>query len=215
MKHIPLPYLIASLIAAVLSVTSSVAYGLLDGRWVAQPDLQAAASQLERIPDQLGDWVFVEERELEEAVQQVLRCYGHSHRVYQNAKTGSRVTIALMFGPRGPIAVHTPEICYSGQGVQAAGERKAVAVGSSDSPHQLWQLAFLSNVDQQPAFEVHYGWSDGGNWQAATQPRLWMTDRLYKIQVAGPATPAGQASESLEFLSLYLAAVTELLAQSS
>jgi len=200
----------AIVLAIVLSVTSGVAYGLLDGRWIAQPDVEAAASKLDLVPTELGDWVLVEERELEQNVQEMLRCYGYSNRVYQNSRSGVQVVVALLFGPRGPIAVHTPEICYSGQGVRAAGDRRRVQVASTGDD-SLWQLTFLSKVDQQPTLEVHYGWNDGSHWQAAEQPRFWFTDRLYKIQVAGPATPPGQESESLQFLELYLAQLKPLL----
>ncbi len=210
MKQIPISYFIATVAVVVLSVTSGVAYGLLDGRWIAQPDVEAASSKLHQVPAQFGDWVLLEERELEENVQQMLRCFGYTHRVYQNSRTGSQVIVAVLFGPRGPIAVHTPEVCYSGQGVQAAGNRRHVQVGSGED-NSLWQLTFLDKVDQQPTLEVHYGWSDGGHWQAAEQPRLWFTDRLYKIQVAGPATPPGHESESLQFLELYLAQLKPLL----
>jgi len=204
MGHFPKSFIIASVLGILLSIVSSLAFGWLDGRWVSQPDLVSLGEQLQHIPEQLGSWSMVEQQQLDEKAQKVLRCYGSTLRVYQNSETGEHVTVAVLLGPRGPIAVHTPEICYSGQGVQAGGERQQIEVQTSSDSHHFWQVTMLSQIDLQPALEVVYGWSDGSNWQAAERPRFWLTDRLYKLQVAGPPAREGQASAGHRFLHAYL-----------
>ncbi|QDV26810.1 exosortase-associated EpsI family protein [Aureliella helgolandensis] len=210
-QKIPFQFLLATVLCIGLTIASSFAYGWLDGRWANQPDLQAAASQLDRIPAQLGTWMLVEDRELEPNAQQLLRCYGYANRIYRNSETGDQVTVAVLMGPRGPIAVHTPEICYSGQGVEAEGERQSVSITTNKQNHALWGLTMLSKVDLQPSLEVLYGWSDGGPWQAAEQPRYWMTDRLYKLQIAGPPATEAGGSPTTDFLELFLEQVAPLL----
>ncbi len=204
MRQLPISFRFAFLLSVCLAVTSSLTFGWLDGRWVSQPDMAATGNKLQELPDQLGDWRLVETQSLDANAARMLRCYGHTVRIYTNAQSGNRLTVAVLFGPRGPIAVHTPEICYSGQGVQQQGERERVEVSSGGLTHGLWKTNFLSKVDLQPELEVYYAWSDGGPWQAADQPRYWLTDRLYKIQLAGPPTTEGQPSESLQFLELFL-----------
>ena len=93
--------------------------------WVNKPGVDAIAAKLEELPTEFGDWQLVENQELPESAQNQLHCYGYTLQVYDNTKTGGRVTVAVLFGPRGPIAVHTPEICYSGQGILPGGERSA------------------------------------------------------------------------------------------
>ncbi len=184
-------FTIALVIAGLLCCGSAVGHGWLDGRWLAQPDLIKQGDLLSQLPAVVGDWELLEDRELTENVQNILRCYGYKHSVYQNRVTGETLTMAVLYGPRGPIAVHTPEICYSGQGVQADGDRRKVALEIDGEVHEFWSVSFLSKIDMQPELEVFYAWSNGGNWLAAEQPRFWLTDELYKIQLAAPpAIPA-------------------------
>ena len=203
MQRIPKSFLVALSLGVGLTVVSGLAFGWLDARWVSSPDMAAIGDKLEHLPERVGDWALVESQQLDENARQMLRCYGDIVRVYVNVNSGRRLTVAVLLGPRGPIAVHTPEICYSGRGVQQEGGRQRVEVSSGGAEHSLWQNNFLSKVDRQPELEVLYAWSDGGPWQAAERPRYWLTDRLYKIQLAGPPTPAGQPSESLQFLELF------------
>jgi hypothetical protein len=205
---------IAVAIAIALSCTSALAHGWLDGRWGNQPDLVQRAAQLQQLPDTIGDWVLLEERELADNAASMLRCYGYNHTVYQNTRTGKSITMAVLFGPRGPIAVHTPEICYSGQGVQSAGGRSRVVIDGK-KPQTIWKVSFLSKVDAQPELDVYYAWSDGGPWQAAEQPRFWLTEDLYKIQIAGPPAVAGEPSECEQFLEQLFPLLAPLIKKQS
>jgi hypothetical protein len=47
-------------------------------------------------------------------------------------------------------------------------------------------VQFAEEPYPDPNLEVWYAWSDGGNWKDSDYPRFWMTENLYKIQVAGP-----------------------------
>jgi hypothetical protein len=197
-------FILAALIVMSLGVASGLAHGLLDGRWAAQPDLQAIGGRLRQLPPRLGDWVVLEEHELADSSQKLLHCYGYVYRTYQNSKTSSRVNMVVLFGPRGPIAVHTPEICYSSQGVAPRQQRQDMAVEANGQTHKLWNVEFLSKASKEPEFQVIYGWSDGGTWQASERPRFWLTDRLYKIQMSGPPDDPGIPSECRQFLELLL-----------
>jgi len=142
----PFSFILAMTLVISLGVGSGLAHGLLDGRWMAQPDLQAAGQRLHRLPSHLGDWVLLNEDELPDSTLKMLHCYGHVYRTYQNSNTGSRITMAVLFGPRGPIAVHTPEICYSSQGVTPQQSRQDVTIENNGKTHQLWKVNFLSRT---------------------------------------------------------------------
>lgn len=208
-------YGLAALLVVTLGVSSGLAHGLLDGRWLIQPNLQAIGGQLDRLPAKLGDWVLLQDDELPASALEMLRCYGHTYRTYQNTNTGSRVSVAVLFGPRGPIAVHTPELCYSSQGVSQSQERYAVKVDTEDQSHTLWKVDFMSALSAEPEFSVYYAWSDGGPWQASKQPRFWLTDRLYKIQLSVPPDKPGRPAESKDFLQHLLPALAPLMQQNS
>ena len=201
-------------VAATIAVVSGLAHGWLDGRWVDRPNVVAIAAQLKELPLEFGDWSLVENQELPVSAASQLQCYGYSLQVYQNSKTGRRVNVAVLFGPRGPIAVHTPEICYSGQG-KLAGNRSREGIDVEGAENTLWRVNFLSKRDLKPELEVYYAWSDGGSWQAAKYPRVWLTDRLYKIQLACQPTNDGEDSDAVLFLQQFLPKLQPLLVKTS
>ncbi len=176
-------------LAIILGLTlfSGIVHGVLDGRWSRQSNLVEVGSLLENVPEQVGEWKLVEKQELDDGAAQLLRCYGSVVRVYENEKTGAKVNVAVMFGPRGPIAVHTPEVCYDSVGTKQAGptRRENIVVGAER--HGLWSVQFIREPETDPSIDVWYAWSDGGNWKDGDYPRFWLTENLYKIQVAGPA----------------------------
>ncbi|EMI44601.1 exosortase-associated EpsI family protein [Rhodopirellula sp. SWK7] len=176
----------ATAVLVVLTLMSGAVHGYLDGRWSVNRDLTALGSVLDDLPDEIGEWKLHETQELDPGAAQLLRCYGSVVRVYRNEANGAVVNLAIMFGPRGPIAVHTPEICYSSIGTNQVGEREVERVGGAGED-SLWSVRFAVDPLPDPSLEVWYGWSSGGEWQARENPRFWFTDALYKIQIAGPA----------------------------
>ncbi len=208
------PLWVATSIAVTIALASGLLHGWLDGRWLDKPNLQAIGEKLKDLPNEFGEWSLIEKQELPESAAYMLQCYGYSLQVYQNRKTGRRVNVAVLFGPRGPIAVHTPEVCYSGKGVTASGKTKQVKINSDSQEHTIWRAGFKSKVDLKPELEAFYAWSDGGNWKAAQYPRIWLTSRLYKIQLACRPTPDGEVPDAVLFLQQFLPALQPLLVKS-
>jgi hypothetical protein len=170
----------------VLTVLSGVVHGYLDGRWSVAEDKQTTGAKLLDLPDVMGDWRLVDQKELDPSAERLLRCYGSVVRTYQHQLSDALVNFAVMYGPRGPIAVHTPEVCYSSVGTEQTRERLIETFETDQNVHRLWSVEFRQNGDPDPSLEVVYGWSTGDVWVAADNPRFWLTDDLYKIQVAGP-----------------------------
>ncbi len=210
-KTVFFPLCIASVIAAV----SGFSHGWLDGRWVDKPNVEAIGKKLNELPSQFGDWVLVENQELPDSTSSILRCYGYTLQVYQNSKNGRRLSVAVLLGPRGPIAVHTPEVCYSGQGIIPTGKTTQEAIKFDADEHTFWRVSFQSKIDSKPELEAFYAWSDGGNWQAAANPRVWLTSRLYKIQLACQPTSEGEVSDGVLFLQQFLPNLQPLLVKAS
>lgn len=191
-------------IACGLVLLSGVVHGYLDGRWTHQPDLREIGQKLNQLPDRVGDWELVEESELGAVADKILGCYGSTVREYWRPSTGDRINLAVLFGPRGPIAVHVPEVCYTSSGTVADGETMTVDLDLADDQHSLWKARFRHRDAESAHLEVWYAWSDGGPWNAAKYPRFWLTDRLYKLQVAGAPGEMGQHSPVREFLEVFL-----------
>jgi hypothetical protein len=135
----------------------------------------------------MGDWTLVEEGDLDDSALEILRCFGSFRNVYQHIPTKSIVQVAVMYGPRGPIAVHTPEVCYSSQGTTETKSREVETVESDGKTNEFWSVEFAYNDDPDSFFEVWYAWSAGEEWVAAEHPRFWLTEDLFKIQLSGPS----------------------------
>lgn len=191
-----------------LTVTSGIVHGVLDGRWSIPENLIATGAELQQIPDQFGDWELQEKRELREGAAKLLRCYGSLVRVYKSQSSGAVVNVAVVYGPRGPIAVHTPEICYDSVGTEQVGATKRETIVAAAERHGFWSVQFAKEPSPDPNLEVWYAWSDGGNWKDSDYPRFWMTENLYKIQVAGPASN-GDSGAIASFLKDFLPEVQE------
>jgi hypothetical protein len=192
-------------IAIILGLTlfSGVVHGYLDGRWSSKTDSISIGGRLQDLPQRSGDWVLSRTSELSEGAAQMLQCYGSEMREYRNEQTDARVNVAVLFGPRGPIAVHTPEICYSSNGTSPTRPRQIESISTVTRRHELWSVQFSRNQEPQPSLEVWYAWTVGARWQASKYPRFWVTENLYKVQVAGPVGSETQRP-CREFLEAFL-----------
>jgi hypothetical protein len=197
-------------------------HGHMIQRWGQAEALKMAAEQLQGgLPQRVGPWQLIKTHELEEGVVEVLQCAGYLHGVYTNDQTGDTIVVALVAGPSGPISVHTPEICYSAQDYEMAGDRQQVALRDSSSQiHTLWQIDARSRHAGRPHLRLLYGWSSGGAWQAASGPRFAFAGLpvLYKLQLAGPPDThlsANSLDACQDFLSGFLSQIQSRLVNTS
>ena len=109
------------------------------------------------------------------------------HRVYENADTGDQITLAVLVGPPGPIAVHTPEVCYSSQNTTIVTRNKVeVATDTGGDASTFWATVLKPNSLEAQPFRVFYAWStDGKTWIADDNPRFNFGGAgiLYKLQL--------------------------------
>lgn len=182
------------LIGAAVGLTflSGIVHGRFTNRWGRSEAMSSAAALLEQFPESFDGWKMVSSERMTPTVVEVLDCAGYFLRTYVNQDTGESVKVALMLGPAGTIAVHTPEICYSRQDYDIEEERQVVEWkdpnGASDA---VWALTFRSNDAKSDLLRVYYGWSSGREWSAPKDPRFAFAGQpwLYKIQIAGHAPP--------------------------
>lgn len=196
--------------ALAIILFGGVAHGVLSNRWGVAEDIQSLGKQLGSIPMELGPWKCSEESKLDERVVGILEATGYISRLYVHQATGEAVNVFLVFGPKGPIAVHTPEICYSSRAVTQTSERQSVACDYDGTNGTIWKLGFEANSIDKRKMSVFYGWSDGGPWQAAKSPRFWRTDFLYKIQTSSNATGKKEDSTD-EFFKLFMPEVRKVM----
>jgi len=210
-------FLALTLLGLLLTAATGYAYGRLSQRWGPSVDMVAAGDHLRTLPRQVGDWRMLNEQELEESVAKMLECAGSVTRDYINQKTGDKVTMFIVVGPPGPIAVHTPEVCYSSRQYKITEKRqRATFAAAGARPNTLWQTTMQSKRIATDNLRVYFGWSQGDRWEAASNPRyrFGADPMLYKIQIAGlldvdGTDPCRQFLESLFASTWKLAAKKE------
>ena len=80
---------------------------------------QLAVSKLDRVPMVIGEWKGRPET-VDSRDRIAAGLNGLVMRHYENSRTGGTTTLVLVCGRPGPVAVHTPEICYPGAGLELA-----------------------------------------------------------------------------------------------
>lgn len=200
--------LLAGGLLIAITIATGVAHGRLIGRWGVPTDVLSGAKQLERVPDQIGDWQNVRNDKLEPEAERMLQCTGNIVRVYENTRSGDRVSVAVLLGPSGPTSVHTPEICYSSRDYQITNDRSVWSPAGETENHSdtFWDLRLTTNDVSATPLRVIYGWANQKTWQATQYPRFSFggSPYLYKLQLAGPAPVAGNRDACDEFLSAFL-----------
>src|SRR5436305_193873 len=101
------------LIAASVLFIGTVAMGFVQGslnqRWGPSNATKLAKQELNRpLPERVGSWRLQQSEPLSPDVIALLQCDGYISRIYENDQTGDVVTVVVLLGPAGPIAVHTP-----------------------------------------------------------------------------------------------------------
>jgi hypothetical protein len=197
-----------ALVAAIaLLLTSGVVYHLLAGD---SEQLDAAAARVALVPMIVGDWHAQADATDDAGFAQTgARSYWMRHYVHQ--KTKGSVLVILMCGRAGKMAVHTPEVCYSGAGYQLGDQPAACAIQNDE---QFWTARFAKKSGQLRLF---WAWNAHGNWEAAATPRWQFRGEpfLYKLYVSReiseptPATPPADATA--EFLRVFVPVAKQTL----
>jgi hypothetical protein len=199
-----------------------VAYGLLEGfwtnRWHHSHDVERAAARLREVPLQIGDW---NGEALELDVRQVARAEieGYLMRRYVHAPTGTAVSVLLVCGRPGPVALHPPEVCYGGAGFTLVDPptRNAFQPAASGKAATFWSATFEKAEAARPErLALYWAWNATGDWTAADEPRLQFarSPALYKLYVMrqvhdGENTAAANLGGT--FLQLFLVELEKAL----
>jgi hypothetical protein len=190
------------LTAIVLVVGTGVVHGVRTERWSVSDDLRQAASLLQRVPMNVGDWEG-RASELDKRQLEAAGIVGHIMRHYQNRKTGTGVSMLVVCGRPGRISVHTPDICFAGIGYEMTRSADRVSVpagaGAGAEPAQLWCGDFSKQGAVVPSFlRIFWSWNGARAWRAPDNPRFAHAANhvLYKIYVIHETTvPAGRVDD--------------------
>jgi len=196
MKQVSFVLCLAVVVA--LTLAGGVLEGRIRNRWGPSETMRAAAKKLEDVPRHFGvpqndRWQLLSSDTMSDGTIEMLECTGYIVRSYVNKTTGAEVSFFVIVGPAGPIAVHTPEICFSSQDYKTRDNRDHVAITDAQGQEdQFWALTFKTKSIPEDLLRVYYAWGTGNRWSAPNEARFAFAGQpyLYKIQVSS-RLPAG------------------------
>lgn len=182
-------------------VAAGVVYGQWTDRWGLSEAVATAATQIDRVPLKVGDWQAEPQESKSRGDLGVARQVDLH---YQNTKTGDTISIALMCGRRGPISVHTPDVCYAASGFKV-GKPSVIEVAGGKF---YVADAVRTQAANKSTIRIFWSWRAGDQWATADNPRMafWKEKVLFKFYVIRdlPAPISVEQDSCVEFLKAFL-----------
>jgi len=203
----------------VIVIAAGAWHGIRTERWQESGALEAAVARLDDLPEQVGDWqarpVEADERALRRA-----GAAGHWLRRFTNARTSTSVTIVLLCGRTGQMAVHRPEDCYRGAGYEMAGVPVPfpLSLAPDDAMADFWTACFRKEAASGPVqLRILWSWLGDGRWRAPESPRLAFAGipvlyKLYAVREMAGLAESIDDDPCTDLLRLLIPELTKLLA---
>jgi hypothetical protein len=168
--------------------------------------LNNAEERLSAIPAHFGPWLLRDEESLNGTAQQMLVNPRYVCRTYVHGSSGETVSMIVLAGLAGPMAVHTPEICMPSREYESIQAPEQIEVAALGKKQKFFSSLFRAKTLEGQKVNVYYGWSrDGDVWEAPDYPRVTFAPlpMLYKVQVvcAEPAVPSEGPTAGEKFLA--------------
>ena len=229
--------MLAAVFGAALLFGGGIVHGTLTHRWQTVARTNGPETRLHLVPPTIGDWDS-QDSTISAAERQMAGLTHDLTRTYTNRRTGDSVTVVLMSGPTGPVAVHPPTACYQGAGYQQSGAtRESVielpvaevvrlqgagaelqnrSLTTSATTRHVFAIAdfYQPTRPEQAQPRIYWAWTTNGTWSVPESPRLEFAGNpvLFKLYVTCErpiGSQKSQASPIDEFLRLLLAEIQQ------
>jgi hypothetical protein len=175
-------------------LASGAIHGRWTNRWQLSTEVRQAAERLRAVPARFGDR---EGQDVPRDVRQFQQAEadGHVVRRYVHKQTGDEMMLMIVCGRPGPMATHTPEVCYRGAGFEPKAD--PVRVRREGIAATLWVADFVKERALGPeTLRIFWAWGAAGRWTAADNPRISYARQaaLYKLYVIRNVPAAGDVS---------------------
>lgn len=205
-------------LATVLLLMDGVVYGRWTDRWGSAPLVQDAVARLDRVPLRIGSWHGATVPQAEEQATRA-GCAGSWVRRYERSD-GAVVFVMLACGRPGPLAVHTPDVCYTGSGyTQSEPAVQFTADRNGDgAPATFWKTRFSKPDALVPVnLRLFWSWHSDDSWRAPRNPRLEFAGapvlhKLYVIREMDGQDDQRDDSIASEFLTAFMPAFDAAMA---
>jgi hypothetical protein len=185
------------LTALVAVIAAGVVHGVWTDRWGAPVEPSVMAGRLSQVPLVLGEWVG---QDLDLDWDQLGPVTGSLYRRYVNQRTASTVTVFLVCGRPGPVAIHSPDVCYRAGGYELLALEKYSLPSATASGEFFTSLLRRTRASEQHQLRIFWSWYAGGSWSVPHNPRLAFARhgalcKLYLLHEIG-GTGIGETGET-------------------
>lgn len=176
--------------AALISVVIlfGLLHGVTSGRWQFSADrLEEMAPRLKDVPMVIGSWSGVNQPVEEEEQFTRHGVVSWLVRRYTDRRTGQEVEVMMVCGRAGPIAVHTPDVCYKNAGFHEETAQQRVEVPTEAGYMAQFLTSRFAKVGATSSIKLDIWWCWGcdGKWEAPESARFHYarSPYLYKLYV--------------------------------
>jgi hypothetical protein len=158
----------AMAIAVILA--TGIVHGIWTGRWELTDEPGASVARLPNVSMELGDW---QGQTLDAESQQLGDASACLLRRYTNRLTGAGVTVFLLCGRPGPVAIHPPDSCYAAGGYEITTPSQFKAPGEAGAAPAEFRVARMrkKRAGEQSQLRIFWSWNDGNGWRVPANPR--------------------------------------------
>lgn len=217
--------IISFAVAAAIIIGTGVLHGHRTNRWGIDQVLEDATARLDHVPTKIGNWNGTDQ-DVGSSVLGRAEANRILARNYVNEKTGAKISTLIVCGRPGPVAVHTPDICFQGAGRKMMNNPEQMTAALNEKTENSQSVQFMTADFHRPEDaiplrqRVHWTWSADGNWIApksnARGEFMWQS-KLYKLYIVRTVTPdEGSEDEdavdpSIAFAELFIPALDKAL----
>jgi hypothetical protein len=156
--------------AIVAILVTGIVHGVWTGRWQVTDEPGASVARLPDVSMDLGDW---QGETLDAESEQLGDASGCLLRRYTNKFTGAAVTMFLLCGRPGPVAIHPPDSCYAAGGYEVLTPSKFKAPAEPGATPPEFRVARMRKhrASEQSQVRIYWSWNEGAGWRVPANPR--------------------------------------------
>jgi hypothetical protein len=132
---------------------------------------------------------------------------GYFYARFVNRRDGNAVVVFLVGGPPGPVAIHTPDVCYQASGYEVRAQERVTVGDPRRAGGEFWSADLIKNrTALENRLHILWSWSATGAWSVPDSPRLTFArcPLLYKLYVLGDRPESESAATARVFVSEFL-----------
>jgi hypothetical protein len=224
----------AAVVFMIVVLASGILHGMHTSRWSEKPALDRYLTRLDAVPEAFGDWTSKTEMLQDDLRPHGIEKYIFRTYTYLNNRSTESYQVLVVCGRPGPIASHTPDVCYRGSGYTPAGDQKRADVTVTDETNRTSKTYPLFYMKFQPPKtrasdmekDIRWAWmAPSKSLQAPDWPRIEFESQpaLYKVYIIDdrasvptqqqpvssamsplPATKSGPQHDPKKFLEAFL-----------